>query len=816
MKKSSYVLSAGFSLTLLGGCAGEPAFERGIQVQWADDVGTVAISKHGDPIEWDEVATDLQPNFKLDSATALANAMPITQSFDERLFDALTANVQAGLPGVTSLRTTNEVTDAETGEIVTTVDNTRTRQTGTVPAPAGLTPTGAAALTALASPTFGDDPMLRYLAATALLQEVALLNRYIKDQVRWPGSQAFVVRLQLNVAPNARSMPYDVEADITIHSEDEQSRAGLALPTQSLARSLENGATPGMPTAAAAIAGRQSECAAGSYDTLQVLPMIVTDNLEGMKAARSADNVRQLALSMLGTAGNVGLGGQFGRTSEALRRSEGRETNSLMTVAKLSDDTVRVRLGAVQSPRYGYVMSERNHFVSLVVVVRPCINSKGTAFTGDGERNLTVVSRTNFRDGATGRSLPYRPGTARLMEQISHIQEQFVGQFNYLELAQMYQWVTSQNRSKFYDYVVGKHLSASMCKPGRFKKLFGVQRAYALDQDDYIKLLEGKGYRRGDDGKVLDASGSGVDLRFAASDPMCLSLARLRYQMVAAPLWTELQSVRPTGQFAFTNVPVRLRQRKPALPPKQQVLVNLTSGDSTVTIPLGQDMLEFRAAQLMLVEGSGPPIPASTATIAANGRSVTGSFQPLARFGIKPTADSEATGQAGGTASTTAGIQRLYQLKLSMTYPNGQCPDDKAIKDGDVCVQEYPVRFFDATKASTTTPFTLGATATGIVADPAKGLGKLIVVVGTSNAAASADKLKLSVEGAQVNTATARGGSALKLDGNGWKVAGAGEIVLDLENLIPNTVVKVTLKDGPATAGTVSTSVISAASSKGS
>jgi hypothetical protein len=778
--------------------------------------------------DWDDVASELQPSFKMDSATAFAAAIPNTQQLDERLYDALTANVQVALPTTTMTNTTKEVTNPETGEIETSVNNDRTRKTGSPPSAAALSPSGAAALAALSGQTLGDDPMLRYLAATALQQEVALLNRYIKDQVSWPGSQAFVIRLQLAVMPNARTMPYDIETDITLHAEDEQSRARLALPSQVPLAPGETLQGSAMASAADEIARRRDRCAAQSYDTIQVLPMIVTDNLEGLKAARSTDNVRQLALALVGTAGNVGASGQFARTMEELRRSEGRDTNSLLTVAKLSDDTVRVRLGAVQSPRYGRLMTPRNHFVSLVVLFRPCVGKDRTGYEDNGPRVLTAVTRTTFRDGDTGKALSYQNGTDRLRTQMAYVQRNFIGQFNYLELARMYQWATRQDRARFFEYVVGQHLQANMCKPGLFRSLF-VGQAYRSKPQDYDGMAESQDYVLPPNGEsVRRASQASIDVPVEQDvgdrDPRCLALARMRYEMVAAPLWTELQSIRPTGQFAFTNIPVTLRKRRPTLPPLQTALVNFSKNDASVTLAQGRDLGPYRDVRLTIDAGAQGRIAANATAVSANGKAISGTFPPLGRFGIKATEDRSPappvtvkpkTPKDRSPAAGEPAVAQEYALLLELVTPDGRCPAGGTMSssstdtaDPATCERRYPVRFYDASASPAASPFSLGASASGVLSDPRTGTGKVIVLVGAPKGGASAENLRLAVEGAQVANARTRSGAALVFDGTGWKVTGGGEVLLDLENLIPNTVVKVNLRDGSTVAGSITLSVV--------
>jgi hypothetical protein len=825
-------------LAVLVQACSQPPYEHGLRVRWADDAGSVSISPTA-VTDWDEVATDLQPNFKMDSATAFANAIPTTQSLDERLASVLSANLQAGLPTTASTRITHEVTDPETGDPVSTIDNTRTRQSGTTPPAAPLAPGTAAALSALSAGTFGDDPMLRYLAATALQQEVALVNRYVRDRVRWPGAQAFVVQLQLTVMPNGRNMPYDVETDITLHANDEQARARLSFPPQ-------------VPTTDA-VPPPEGRCAADSQDTVQVLPMIVTDNLEGLRAARATDNVRQLALALVGTAGNVGAAGQFANTMEELRRSEGHDTNSLFTIARLSDDTVRIRLGAVQSPRYGHVMIPRNHRISLVVIYKPCLSDGHHTLADDGPRVLTAVTRTAFRDVETGRLLEFENSNARLGQLIAGIQARFVGQFDYLQLARMYQWATRQQADRFFKFVIGQHLQASMCRTDFLNRLTR-GRAYRTRPEDYDDLFEPQDYPLPAEAPQTRSPSDPSPSRAEAlrsrlvetRDPRCLTLARMRYEMVAAPLWTQLQSIRPTFEFAFTNIPITLRRSTPILPPRQLALLNFSASESNVALSQGQDLSPYQDAQLVLVGAPAGPIPATATTISPNGRGISATFPPLGRFGIHasepPAAGSAQVAQPppaharhapAAPAAPPAPALPTYTLELRVPHrskmpwpcdPHAEAgalaasavnwrAEDVRADAGAGCVLTYPVWLNNSAAAAPGSPFSIDASASGIIANPSTGTGRLIVTVSRArNAAATTPQsLFLSVEGAQLASVQIRGGAAVVREAQGWRVTGPGDLVLELENLIPNTLVKVNLRDGESAAGSVSRSVVAAA-----
>src|SRR5262249_2094419 len=67
----------------------------------------------------------------------------------------------------------------------------------------------------------GMDPMLRFLVATALFQEVKLLNTYIRDAAIDCNYEAFVVRLQIALAPVRRGLPLDTVIDLSFFPSDQ-------------------------------------------------------------------------------------------------------------------------------------------------------------------------------------------------------------------------------------------------------------------------------------------------------------------------------------------------------------------------------------------------------------------------------------------------------------------------------------------------------------------------------------------------------------------------------------------------------------------
>lgn len=129
------------------------------------------------------VSTQLQPKFTINEEKALEEVIPNTQAFTDRVLDVAERSLRLTLPQTTRSKT--EVYHSETGlEPSTVVDRTESEQPGAIPGPAPV-PGGARSAAAIpTSPvaTLGErsvDPFSRYRAATALLQEIRLLNQYV-------------------------------------------------------------------------------------------------------------------------------------------------------------------------------------------------------------------------------------------------------------------------------------------------------------------------------------------------------------------------------------------------------------------------------------------------------------------------------------------------------------------------------------------------------------------------------------------------------------------------------------------------------------
>lgn len=176
-----------------------------------------------------------------------------------------------------------------------------------------------------------NEPIIEYKAATTLFQEVQLLNDYLNHAVIPKGYRPYLVRLQLAVLPLRRNQPFDVFTDLNFLTE------GL----------YEKDLFP------------------------KVVPLVVTDSLESARENELAQIVRDISLLASGTSGGTPFAAQLRNISNRLEESQNIDLNSLFTISQVTDNAVRVRLGARYDGGESYEMTARTHNVTLLVNVPP-------------------------------------------------------------------------------------------------------------------------------------------------------------------------------------------------------------------------------------------------------------------------------------------------------------------------------------------------------------------------------------------------------------------------------------------------------------
>ncbi|MBO6767844.1 MAG: hypothetical protein JJ901_06020 [Erythrobacter sp.] len=711
-------------------------------VDYADDVGTVTIS----PVSvsrWEKVAPQLKPAFKMDATTALAQSMPVGQTLTEKLIEKIAVNAGLSLPTTSATNITGYITNAETSERQSIDSETVVQEEGVLSRIPDVSLSPLADL-AIASPTaqIDNDPMLKYLAATALLQEVRMLNRYVDDVVKVENGQAFLVRFQLAMLPNARNMPYDVVTDITLHADDVQADAGFWKQDDEV--------------------GSPASCGS-SFDRVHVMPMIVTDNLENLRASRSSDQARQIGLALLATAQGVGARGQVNSLMRLLSQIEGQDANSLLTVSRLSDSTVRVRLGAALSPQSQYSTVARNHNVSLMVIYEPC-EGAGVKKV-DVDRVITAVARSSFYDARTGTKLPNRDTRVELNRKATQFRDKYAGDPSLLELAALYRAAMRQDWNSFRSYYTSKYEASGLCDFKQLAKLYYGLR-YGGDLDADVTGYHGVG----ENGEMPPALLGAASRTENLTDP-CAYLNALRYEAIAAGLFTDLIGVRPTGEFAFARIPVQLRAPGMALPPVQSPLLETSEKASVVTLYGGSDLDLMKDLKISLTSGATTLIP-SAVSVSNDEEQLTASFRSIKLYGW----DEKATP-----------VLRLSSGELSQEYkPVIVSKKDEAQAPG----------------------FTMKTGAKAIVYQ-ANARGTVLLQIAPAR----------DVDGRTIKSLQVSGGDAIALEGiertsSGFKVGQTGEVRVGLANLVPNQIVEITLTDDKGGATKLSLPVLAIATDK--
>ncbi len=294
---------------------------------------------------WEEYVDALQPKFDLTPAGALAKVAEATRLQDSRTFDGLGVSLKAEI-GETLGGTNAEVISA-----------------GNLGVASGRAAGLDSALKSLTNPV-PVASSLHYLAATALYQEVQLINRAFRDAVEFESFTPYVVRLQLTVMPRKRQAPYDVISDLSLQ---------VGEPQLMMRTTPENSA-------------------------VKVVPMLVTDSIESALHSQSEERLRSLSLALAAVLPKASVGAGLDRVKDAINSMVGRDYNAMFTVARLTDGTVRCRIGALAQSTGGFGLVPQNHSVTLLVFVS---NSLATNSTGSS-RQLRLIANNSLVSVKTG------------------------------------------------------------------------------------------------------------------------------------------------------------------------------------------------------------------------------------------------------------------------------------------------------------------------------------------------------------------------------------------------------------------------------
>lgn len=402
---------------LLGGCTQSPAPFHPHLVARQDEAGSAEVAVLS-VNRWESVRDAVQPTFTLTADDALNQSIPTALNLEDKVLSAFGLTGKAGL----AFPSTAPVDLTKFAFAASPVGS----QTAS-----GLPP----ASSVLGNPT-GIDPMLRYWAATALYQEVQLLNRYVNSAALTDGYTPYLVRLQVSLQPRSADEPYDAYTDISMFNG----------PWTTASTPLQNvGVVGGVPSiesntlkqlfaseSARALGLTQAEgqavdrfihqkgdtgvVSAPQVDlsgTPKIVPLLVTDDIEAALRSGSAEQIRQIALGLSAAFHGVGVSGDIQNVDQQLRTVLGHDLNSTFTVARVSDNTIRARFGAQYSASSHYAVVPQTHTVTLLMLVKkdlvaPVAAPDDKSPPNPDSRKFRVLCRTTFVRSDTGDVPPAR------------------------------------------------------------------------------------------------------------------------------------------------------------------------------------------------------------------------------------------------------------------------------------------------------------------------------------------------------------------------------------------------------------------------
>jgi len=367
------------AISQVAACVTDKALTQPVSVSSRDEAVAVLISVNT-IAPWDQVADAVQPNFSLTGDQALQQIAPVTARIQEQVLSASGVSLGLGLsPGKPA-----SAPQAPTS----------------IPA-GGLLPTSPSV-----SGDIGLDPILKYQAACALYQAVQLMNREVQYAAMRDGFVPYLVTMKFAIMPYRRDLPYDLHARISFFP------GGGAAP-QHPELMTSGGAAAGKPEATNADAPAsttQSQNAPSNVRLPQVLPMLVTDDIERALKSGAAEVARQIGLALSASIHGVGGGLDLNKVNESLKTISGQDINSRLTVTRLSDNTIYVRIGASNESTAELSLVGQTYNVSLLILV------PREYFTDNNPKPQIQVVMSNELRHLDGTTLAGRP-TATLVRQ---------------------------------------------------------------------------------------------------------------------------------------------------------------------------------------------------------------------------------------------------------------------------------------------------------------------------------------------------------------------------------------------------------------
>ena len=389
MKKFSAIILV--LAAAIGVSACKPEFYKPGEVGHQGEAGVVLLSVNS-TIPWDDAAKDFEPNFTMENGDAALNkVIRSTAVLKEQILDAFGVSMRIGLtqtkaPSVSTAPAQQATAEGEgeggaesgeeTGEAAQETSDESSEQE---PVTAPEAPSTAPPSTALPPSLEGkmDDesinPLLEYKAAQSLFHAVKLLNAEVRNAAVRKGYVPHIVMLKLTPMLYRRNLAYDIHTKVSFWEG--------------------SGSPPHHPFEKKI----SDKCDTQKKKLPHVIPILATDNLERAINSRALEITRQIGLALDAQFEGIGAALDFEKLNRNLNAIEANDFNSLLTVGRLTDNSIYIRLGAANQATARYALIGKTYDIATLILVPQEYYDSAEEGT-----YLAVISHTEFRNTENG------------------------------------------------------------------------------------------------------------------------------------------------------------------------------------------------------------------------------------------------------------------------------------------------------------------------------------------------------------------------------------------------------------------------------
>jgi hypothetical protein len=401
------------------------------------------------------------------------------------------------------------------------------------------------------------DANAQLTAATALYQQAQILDHQISNQHLPEGYEAHLITFQVNLQPMQRDLAADAYVNIALRPS-----------TWSLAVETAKGI----------------RASAADLSPVIVQPLIITDALETASIGQSIEATRQAGLQLSSDlAFHAGLAGSSDRRDHVV----GLDKNGLITVGRVNDHTLQLRLGAQNSGNSRYALTPRSYNISALVLTRW---DPGTSAAQ--VRELSVVTKTALRTVKDGAYVA--PTGARRPDRLAAAVQKMLGQYGFKAERGPCRPIETGTPDDFARNSIERPL--------------GLLRAVDRSDYDWVNACL----------QPLTANGENLtgDARRARED----SLYRLLQQ---------LDELQVGSRYSTFVIPLEPPQNV-ASPQSQNIALMTDDGDQISVVLGGGSALKANRLRASLVLASGKILMARSIQVSPDGSEVTASFPSVA------------------------------------------------------------------------------------------------------------------------------------------------------------------------------------------